>query len=292
MSTDRDTTRIVRSWLRTDEHESADRVLHAVLDRLDTTPQRRFTWWPARRFPDMNTTAKLTLAAAAVVVAAFLGIRFLAPGEVGIGAPGPTPTPTAPPLVLPATTSRTPLEPGTYVTGGAFQVPVTVTVPAGWAGNTSGPYLANVGKGIDDQFGGVFFQIFEQVSVDPCQPELGFIDPLGPTADDLVTALTNMPGIEVADVSDITVDGFSGTQLTVTAPESFDDCSLSEDGYVIWRLPLGATYAPGPGLATRVRILDVGDERLVIDVPDVPGTTDEERAEIQAVVDSIQIEAP
>ena len=61
MSTDRDITRIVRSWLRTDEHESADRVLDAVLDRLDTTPQRRATWWPAWRFPEMNNTAKLAL---------------------------------------------------------------------------------------------------------------------------------------------------------------------------------------------------------------------------------------
>ena len=51
MSTDRDTTRIVRSWLQTDEYESADRVLDAVLDQLDTTPQRRATWWPARRLP-------------------------------------------------------------------------------------------------------------------------------------------------------------------------------------------------------------------------------------------------
>ena len=48
MSTERDVTRIVRSWLRTDEHESADRVLDTVLDLLDATPQRR-SWWPARR---------------------------------------------------------------------------------------------------------------------------------------------------------------------------------------------------------------------------------------------------
>ena len=70
MSTDRDTTRIVRSWLRTAEHESADRVLGTVLDRLDATPQRRATWWPARRLPELNNTAKLVLGAAAVVVAA------------------------------------------------------------------------------------------------------------------------------------------------------------------------------------------------------------------------------
>ena len=91
MSTDRDTTRIVRSWLRTDEHESADRVLDAVLDRLDTTPQRRATWWPARRFPEMNNTAKLALGELAVVVIALLGIGFLLPGGPSIGGPGPRP---------------------------------------------------------------------------------------------------------------------------------------------------------------------------------------------------------
>ena len=92
MSTDRDTTRVVRSWLRTDEHESADRVLDAVLDQLDTTPQRRATWWPARRLPEMNNTAKLAfgVAAAAVVIAAFLGIRFFSPARTS--ADGPTPT--------------------------------------------------------------------------------------------------------------------------------------------------------------------------------------------------------
>ena len=39
----------------------------------------------------MNTTAKLGIVAAAVVVAAFLGIRFLLPGP-NIGTDGPTPT--------------------------------------------------------------------------------------------------------------------------------------------------------------------------------------------------------
>ena len=110
MSTDRDTTRIVRSWLQTDEYESADRVLDAVLDQLDTTPQRRSTWWPARRLPQMNTTAKLGIVAAAVVVAAFLGIRFLLPGP-NIGTDGPTPTVAPSPAALHSGT----LTAGTYV---------------------------------------------------------------------------------------------------------------------------------------------------------------------------------
>jgi hypothetical protein len=77
MSTDRDTTRIVRSWLRTEENESADHVLGTVLDRLDTTPQRRATAWPAWRFSEMSTLAKLATAGAAVVVLVVAGAAFL-----------------------------------------------------------------------------------------------------------------------------------------------------------------------------------------------------------------------
>ena len=87
MSTERDTTRIVRSWLRTDEHESADRVLDNVFALLDATPQRR-SWWPARRIADMNTVAKLATSLAAVVVAAVVAVNLL-PGN----GPGVAPTP-------------------------------------------------------------------------------------------------------------------------------------------------------------------------------------------------------
>jgi hypothetical protein len=91
MSTDRDTTRIVRSWLRADEHESVDRVLAAVLDQLDTTPQRRATWWPARRLPPMSTQFRYGIAAAVVVGAAVVSFSLLA-NQVGTPS---TPTPSA-----------------------------------------------------------------------------------------------------------------------------------------------------------------------------------------------------
>ena len=44
MSSDRDTTRIVRSWLEEGVTELPDRVLDAVLDELPATHQRRVTW--------------------------------------------------------------------------------------------------------------------------------------------------------------------------------------------------------------------------------------------------------
>jgi len=82
MSTDRDVTRIVRSWLHEDAHEDADRVLDLVLDQLDTTPQRRAAW-PAWRLPTMNSTMRIALAVAAVVAIAAVGVSLLIPKNVG-----------------------------------------------------------------------------------------------------------------------------------------------------------------------------------------------------------------
>src|SRR5882672_2961268 len=100
MSTDRDSTRIVRSWLEEGATTLPDRVLDAVLDQVPATPQRR-PWWPARRFSEMNNAWKLAIAAAAVVVVALVGIDLL-PGNGGIIAgPGPSPTPAATPTPPP-----------------------------------------------------------------------------------------------------------------------------------------------------------------------------------------------
>jgi hypothetical protein len=92
MSTDRDTTRIVRSWLRSDENDSADRVLGAVLDRLNTTPQRRATAWPTWRPTDMNNLQRFVLAAA-VVTLAVLGLGYATGARTG--APSGSASPSA-----------------------------------------------------------------------------------------------------------------------------------------------------------------------------------------------------
>jgi hypothetical protein len=96
MTTEHDPrTRIVLSWLREDAHENPERFLLRALDEVDTTPQRR-SWWPAWRSDSMNTYAKLIVAAAAVLVVAVVGYRFL-PASDGAGgqptiAPSPSPS--------------------------------------------------------------------------------------------------------------------------------------------------------------------------------------------------------
>jgi hypothetical protein len=126
MSQERDVTRLVRSWIREDQHESADRILGVVLDRLDTTPQRR-SWWPARRSNRMNTYAKLIVAAAAVLVVAFAGFQLL-PRSGGVGGE-PTIEPSPSPSVLARGNFRAkgaPVE--LFATGDGDNVTGTMTV--------------------------------------------------------------------------------------------------------------------------------------------------------------------
>ena len=144
MSTDRETTRIVRSWLEEGATALPDRVLDAVLDQVPTTRQRR-PWWPAwmlrlmttpdlttskvdptnrtrkrnaqrvpRRDPSMNRLLKWAVAAAVVAVVGGLAFVVLqqkaAPTNNVASSPGPpsaTPTATSSAAGLVATGNAT-----------------------------------------------------------------------------------------------------------------------------------------------------------------------------------------
>jgi hypothetical protein len=114
MSSDRETTRIVRSWLEEGVTTLPDRVLDRVLDQLPQTQQRR-RWWPARRHSLMSNTFKGAMAGLAALAVAFVGIGlyFNQPSMVG-PAPSPesTPTlaPTLPPTPAPTPEAAAPLE--------------------------------------------------------------------------------------------------------------------------------------------------------------------------------------
>jgi hypothetical protein len=84
-------------------------VLDMVLAELDTTPQRHAIRL-ARRFPIMSSnTFRFGIAAAAIVFAALVGLRFLSPE---VGEPGPSTSPTSE-----ATATSTPGRLGTQSLG-------------------------------------------------------------------------------------------------------------------------------------------------------------------------------
>lgn len=136
MSTDRDPTRIVLSWLQADEHVSANRLLDDVLAAVDTTPQRRSSWL-ARRTPTMNKFVGYGLAAAAVVIVAFIGIQLV--GGANVLGPGPiesppwSPTPQA--TDMPSATaepSAPPIDTTGWTTVDSTQYGFTVGHPPNW----------------------------------------------------------------------------------------------------------------------------------------------------------------
>jgi hypothetical protein len=133
-TSDRNVDRVIRSWLHEDRHEDISRVAGAVLDLLDTTPQRRSPWWPARRIPFMNKPVSLGLGAAAVVAALVIGAQVLgppAPGDVGgrpSASPSLTPAPTATTEPSPSPISAPPLTQSFTSTLHGF----SMSYPEGW----------------------------------------------------------------------------------------------------------------------------------------------------------------
>ena len=141
MSTERDVNRIVRSWLEEGVAALPDRVLDTVLDQLPATPQRRARW-PVRRFGEMNNFAKFAIAAAAVVVIAFVGLRLL-PGQGSVGSvpsPSASPAPSAiaepPSPTASPSASNVPTDPRGALPAGTYTVAAVHGLRAGhvlWA---------------------------------------------------------------------------------------------------------------------------------------------------------------
>jgi hypothetical protein len=299
MSADRDTTRIVRSWLRTDEHESADRVLDNVLALLETTPQRR-SLWPARRIADMQTFAKLAIGAAALVVVAVVGISFL-PGTGGVGGPGvsasPIPSPSAtamagespaPTIIFPP---AGPLAAGRHTLtedGTVF----SIQVPDGWSSSglncsgctTDGGWLQ---RGPDDSTdpGSVWAPVWsvDGVVADPCTRTAG---PIVQSATELADAVASLPGTDlVTTPEDVTVGGHPAKHLVIKVR---DDVECSP--FYMWGVRGIFRFATALGETNRVWIVDVDGTRFWFEAETFEGASPELEQEIQDMVDSIQFE--
>jgi hypothetical protein len=105
-------------------------------------------------------------------------------------------------------------------------------------------------------------------------------------------------------VTDVRVGGYAGKRLTVTIPtEPFEPLpsatpdpdpahavGCDEQAYRIWNAEGFDIYAQGPTSRWHISILDVEGRRIVLLAFDYPGTPAEDRAELQAIIDSIRIE--
>jgi hypothetical protein len=290
MSTERDVTRIVRSWLRTDEHDFPIEIVDDVLAHLDATPQDRL-FWPARRFADMNTYTKLAIAAAAVLVVAFTITRLL-PAN-GVGGPVPTPSPSAVPGPSAAAAAVFPPS-GELAIGRHSITQEGMTYSFNIA--TSG-WVSNGVFGIDKSAGGFgptgagfIFWTDTPVGIftDPCAQTKG--PALGTSIGDLAAAVAAVPGTKlVGGPTDVTVGGHPAKLVVVTIP---DDIGCEPQTFYLWYAPSAgnARYATALGSTYRVWIIDVSGTPVWIDGETFKGAGAGPAQEIQAIVDSIQFE--
>jgi hypothetical protein len=293
MNTQRDVTRIVRSWLLVDEHESADRVLETVLSLLETTPQRR-SRWPARRIAEMNTFAKLAIAAAAVVVVALVGINLL-PARGGISPGGPVVTPSPSPSPSPSPTPlaavfppRGPLEIGRH---SITQVGVSYSfaVPtSGWISN--GTFALDRAEGVAPDGAGFIFWGETPVGVfaDPCEQTKGPL--IGGSAADLAAAVATVPGTELVDgPTDVMVGGHPAKRVVLVI---HDDVGCTAGSFRLWytSTPGLSRFATQLGSKIRVWIIDVDGTLIWIDGETFKGSGPEPGRQIQQIIDSIEFE--
>ena len=200
----------------------------------------------------MNRVTRSALTVVAVIIVAVAGYSLLSKPSTVDGPAGPSPSARA------LSAGGNPLEPGRYALVW-FPVGVTFEVPAGWSECTLDTLEQSVCNQPSETYAptAVGFSIVVNVVKDPCGRRDDLLDPPpGPSVDDLVAAISGLAGFDATAPVGITVDGFRGKELTVTAPPD-PACGFT------WATPR-RTNGVGPGEVNVMRIVDVDGTRVVV----------------------------
>jgi hypothetical protein len=306
MSTNDDPRRSIAAWLEAEAPDRAPtRLIETSRERIRTTRQRS-AWLPTRRTSDMNSFAKLAIAAAAVVVVALVGYNLL-PNRGGVGSapaspsPSSSPSPSLPTGPIEVTPSGVlpggALLPGTYTyqSINGSTVDVRLTVPAGWINNgilttgTSGPDLP---AGVAIAFWAGDIQVYGE----PCQWQGTEPDPpTGPTARDVVDALAAQPQRDASTPIERRAPGATGpgeyggwsVELSVPVDGDLVGAPCDNGEFRSWGPEENARYHQGPGQRDVVWVIDA-EQRIVVDFAyydaTPQGTVDQARAIIDSMV--------
>lgn len=140
---------------------------------------------------------------------------------------------------------------------------------------------------------GFYAVVVEEIYADACAGSNGEIVEVGPGVDDLVTALLEQAGPDATEAVPATLGGYSGTRIDLTVPERFDltPCILGEIGLQVWySRPADKYFVLLPDARMAIYVLDVDGQTQVFLASYRTASSEEDIAELQAVLDSIQIE--
>lgn len=285
-------------------------LLPAVLARTALTRRRSAwrigSWWseattgrrPLTYGSTTMSAALRVLAPVALVLAGGWYLVAVAPGpswgSQALASPTPSPVAMTPSANLEAGTSYVMKEP--FLAGSPRMV---FTIPgAGWT--SVGEY--NVGKNVtNSSIVASYHDIAmtpwrpDDLVLDPCHWQTGgvFDPPVGPSVDDLATALVEQAAGNAAPPTDVEVGGYRGTRLELWIPDDLDIATCPGGDWGRW-LEAGAKGGHTYGNRQRdvVYILDIEGIRGVIDTMYLPGVAEADLAELEALVASIRFEWP
>ena len=189
------------------------------------------------------------------------------------------------------------LEPGDYrVPESEWSVaPFTVTFPAGWTAQYGHVFAQHFDE--PDEFGFYAVEV-DEVFRDACRGEGGPTREVGPAVDDLITALREQTGGAVVSAPvRTTLGGFPAKRVDLRIPGRLDlgRCQMASYGFTglqVWySRPADKYFVLLPGAVAHVYVVDVrGRRQVFLAQVGNPGSA-ADRAELQAVIDSIRIAA-
>ncbi|MGZ8801939.1 MAG: hypothetical protein ACXWZL_04790 [Mycobacterium sp.] len=304
MTGPRDPERLISEFLEDGLTELPNRAYDAVRSQVDHTRQRVVIGpWKEEQ---VSRFAMFAIAAAAVVLVAVIGIRFL-PGQDGVGGPVPTATPT--PIATPSPTPSPPVgavplpisgnvAAGTYyrLEGGPGEPPirVTFTMPAGWMAD-EGAFLYK-SRGQPGEVMLVTWAVTDIYS-DACHwVNSSLVDVRG-TPDDLVFALSNQEGREEAAGSwpwQGTVAGFPAEGIAMVVAANLDTATCSGGILRYWPDP-GPDFSGGlccnlPGNTDFIYAVDVSGTTIAVVARHYADSSPADLSELDGILSSLRLE--
>ena len=274
----------------------------------------------------MSMQARIAAAAVVGVLALGGALFVFRPGDSSVGGPSPTPSPSPATSPAPSPSPMTLMEgaeirtlvPGTYVStpfsepgsDWCFDTPApfpsidpsgctdtksddsisfTFAVPAGWARVGNGVWLETE-TSLSPGGASLLFGRGAWLHADPCltdaQAQKDGAPPdieVGPTVDDFANAIADHPLLDATAPVDVTLDGYSGKYMELQMPADLSGCQTYYP-WEPWHL------RSGPSNVWNLWILDVDGVRVAVQTAGYATTSAQHQAELQAIVDSIQIQ--
>ena len=197
----------------------------------------------------------------------------------------PIATPAAPPSPTPAPT----LPPSGQIVPGTYRSDfMTYTLPAGWS-SFQGVGANKLGGAPPNGMVILPWRGIATVYHDPCHWQTTAVS-VGPTVADEVAALVAQKRGSTVTPVDVTIDGFHGKQVDLMVPLDLKIAACDQSTYKSWTDTTGAdATVAGLGQHERLDILDVNGQPLAILTTFYAANTATDRAELQAIVDSMKI---